>query len=171
MQTKLYPIGTICTLRNNHNKVMIISYKQNYFINELKVFDYVACSYPEGLLTGNTYYFNNDMIETINYIGYESDEYKLFCQKLDNGNIKQNSLQNKVLESQNISEQPFSFDENGIVISDNRRVNVEKQNVINPFIPSYINNESNNNQKENWSIFKNIKFNEKGIVVEAELNK
>lgn len=75
---KYLPIGTVVTLVNGTKPIMIYGRKQMQEGNE-KVWDYVACLYPEGNL-GDQYnvFFQHEEIEVVYHYGMESaDEDKL----------------------------------------------------------------------------------------------
>ena len=68
------PIGTVVTLVNGRKPIMIYGRKQLQQGSQ-KVWDYVACLYPEGNL-GDEYniFFQDSEIEKIHHYGLESRE-------------------------------------------------------------------------------------------------
>ena len=84
------PIGSICLLKNGRKKVMVIGYApQSKETN--KIFDYLACVYPEGLLAADkNISFDNDQIDKVLYEGLKDEEQQEFSKKITNyfDNIK-----------------------------------------------------------------------------------
>ena len=69
---KYYPIGTVVTLKNGDRPIMIYGRKQIQE-NTGMLWDYVACLYPEGNLGDDyTIFFQQEEIETVNYVGFRS---------------------------------------------------------------------------------------------------
>ena len=50
MKEKYLPIGTVCTVKNNLKKYMIVGYYSIEYLKNMKIYDYIAYPYPEGLL-------------------------------------------------------------------------------------------------------------------------
>ena len=93
MKEKYLPIGTVVTLKNATKKVMITGYLP--MSEENKMFDYNACTYPEGVLTADkTLAFNHDQIDKIDFMGFEDDEYKNFDNSLKDLVINWEKLKN-----------------------------------------------------------------------------
>lgn len=83
MKEKYLPIGTVVTLKNATKRIMIIGYLPVVGENK-EVYDYSACTYPEGLLSSDkTLAFNHSQIDNINFNGLEDEESQKF-----NENIK-----------------------------------------------------------------------------------
>ena len=81
MNEKYLPIGTVVTLKDATKKVMITGYFP--MSDDNKMFDYNACTYPEGVLTTDkTLAFNHEQIGEVNYMGFNDDEYKTFDKSL-----------------------------------------------------------------------------------------
>jgi len=75
---KYLPIGTVVTLVNGTKPIMIYGRKQLQQGNK-KIWDYVACLYPEGNL-GDEYnvFFQHEEIKNVYHYGMEStDESRL----------------------------------------------------------------------------------------------
>ena len=71
---KYLPIGSVVTLSGGDRPIMIYGRKQVQENSNL-IWDYVACLYPEGNLGDEyTIFFNEEEIEKINFLGYESKE-------------------------------------------------------------------------------------------------
>ena len=81
MNEKYLPVGSIVTLEGANKKLVIIGYFP--MSEDQKVYDYNACTFPEGVLDASkTIAFNHDKIKEINFMGLQNDEYKNFNLKL-----------------------------------------------------------------------------------------
>lgn len=82
------PIGTIITLKNGNKRIMICGRLQERE-DDHKIFDYVACLYPEGILAPDELFlFNNEDIDQVHYIGMQDAEefqFNEFLQKNKKG--------------------------------------------------------------------------------------
>lgn len=89
MKDRFLPIGTVVLLKNGKKEVMITSYgvmpEGEITVNgkaengDKKMFDYGACTYPEGFISPNNIIaFNHDKIEKVCYMGYETEEFTAF---------------------------------------------------------------------------------------------
>ena len=194
MSDKYLPIGSICTLKSKHKKVMITSYYSVEFNGNLKINDYQGCAYPEGLLLPEfTCTFNHSDIEKVDFIGYKNEEYNKFSSLLNRltGNETTTAKANDdwVLASSN-SYSKLLFDENGVVVlaepvAENKEVqSVETQvnsdlKLDNPFKKEYsneveINSNDNIFEKEKVEANNNTsntvyKFDENGFVIAEEV--
>lgn len=162
MENKYLPIGTVCTLKNNNKKIMIISYFSLEYNGNVKMYDYKGCVYPEGLLLpSQALSFNHDDIENIEYIGYKNEQYEVLNNTLNRGEQEDVEFEKTAVMSN------FKFDENGVVVFDG---NVEETNEVvndnvlttsnfNPFKAetNYAADDQTNN-----NIFK---FDENGVVI------
>ncbi len=88
MQDKYLPIGTVVTLKNQIRKIMIIGYYSPKYEGKIVIYDYVGCSYPEGLLSKDYIIsFNHEDIINLDFVGFKCDEYKELnnnlCNNLD----------------------------------------------------------------------------------------
>jgi len=92
---KYLPLGTIVLLKNATKPMMIVGYKAHSNSKEVfkdgklekakESYDYSGCLYPEGVI--NSLFmcmFDHDMIDKILYVGYESDSYREYNEKLKN---------------------------------------------------------------------------------------
>ena len=99
MREKYLPIGTVVLLEGATKKIMIMGYCPMGADN--KVFDYSACTYPEGLISSDkTLAFNHSQIKQIIFMGLESDEQKNFSSQIkemlkDIDNLKNVELPNE----------------------------------------------------------------------------
>lgn len=85
----LLPIGSVIQLKNGTIKLMITSRFALY--NDrgtIGYFDYAGCLYPGGLTDNQSYFFNEENIETVWFEGYidESEEKarELFKKEIEN---------------------------------------------------------------------------------------
>ena len=188
-QDKFLPVGTICTIRTSNKKVMITGFFSVEYFGSIKMYDYSACDYPEGLLAKNkSCSFNHDEIIKIEHLGLISQEHLVFNDLLNS----QNKKEEQGYSSKDILSN-IQFDENGVVAFETISSNYKKNNSIispelkettnldnatfdNPFIATYEPEISfdlevplENNSKE-WSIFRDIQFDENGVVISAEKN-
>ena len=74
MKEKFLPIGTICTLKNKNKKIIIVGYFSIKYNGDAVIYDYSGLDYPAGLLSNSFYHFNHSDINSIDYLGYESEE-------------------------------------------------------------------------------------------------
>ena len=82
---KFLPLGTVCLLKDAKKKIMVIGYLPMSIDEnkEEKLYDYMGCIYPEGIIsTDKSLLFNHQDIEKVFYIGYKDDELKEFNKKL-----------------------------------------------------------------------------------------
>jgi hypothetical protein len=73
------PIGSVVLLRNGSKSLMIVGRVVQNASDHL-VYDYCACSYPEGYVSSQMYFFNQTDIAVIASKGYEN-EYELLYRK------------------------------------------------------------------------------------------
>ena len=78
----LLPIGTVVLLKESTKKVMIYGRLQREVDGE-RVWDYIACLYPEGNINPNhSFLFDNEQIENVHFIGCQDEEEIRFQQFL-----------------------------------------------------------------------------------------
>ena len=96
MKERFLPIGTVVLLKGGQKELMITSYcifptgsqlKDGKEVQaEKKMYEYGACTYPEGVLDSNTIRaFNHNQIEKIVHMGYENDTQKELSRILNDG--------------------------------------------------------------------------------------
>jgi hypothetical protein len=74
MKNKYLPIGSVVLLNGGSKRIMIYG-RQQKELNSDKVWDYIACLYPEGNLNEEyMYLFNHDQIEKVFFIGFQDEE-------------------------------------------------------------------------------------------------
>lgn len=83
--SKIYfPIGTVVSLKGVKKRVMIYGISQKVEKSgEERVYDYIACMYPEGNVNDEKIVFNQEDIETVFFIGFQDPEQLLFRAALD----------------------------------------------------------------------------------------
>lgn len=162
MNNKYLPIGTVCTLKGNNKKIMVISYFSIEYNGNVTMYDYKGCVYPEGLLLpSQVISFNHDQIENIDFLGFKNDQYEVFNNAL-NRNIEEpdKDYDRKAFMAN------LKFDENGVVVFDGNTsleenlVSNEPEETVNPFKNEYSTEIATNQDKAN--IFK---FDENGVVI------
>ena len=92
---KYLPIGTVVLLKDAKKRVMIIGFAVKGKDTGDKIYDYVGCIYPEGLISvDKNLVFNHDQIDKIFYMGYVDNEWKEtetklkdIVSKMENGEI------------------------------------------------------------------------------------
>lgn len=93
LETEYLPIGTIVLLKGGKKELMITSfcvfptgklYEEGKEVNSIgKVYDYGACTYPEGILNPEQIIcFNKENIEKVCHMGYNTDEHAGFSKIL-----------------------------------------------------------------------------------------
>lgn len=171
MDNKYLPLGSICKIKNNDFLVMIVGYYSIKYNDNLTIFDYKGCKYPEGLLLDRTLSFNHSDIINIIYKGYVDDSYNELNKILVTQQGTINSNKNTTLKN-------FQFDENGVVIydpyddkkNDSKENNDIKKNIFNPFYSNYTDKQEERKTTSDSPIFKKIVFDENGVVISAEEN-
>ncbi len=74
---KYLPIGTVVLLKDAQKRVMIIGFAAKSIETGDKIFDYIGCLYPEGLISADrNLVFDHEQIDKIFYMGYSDDEWK-----------------------------------------------------------------------------------------------
>lgn len=112
-EEKFLPVGSVVLLKGGKKELMITSYlifptgelvvdgkKEN---PEGKMYDYGACTYPEGIINSDQIFgFNHDQIEKVCYLGYETDEHKKYSNYMTNvvNEIKK-QIQTNIPQQQN----------------------------------------------------------------------
>ena len=81
--TDLLPIGTVALIKGIVQPVMIYGRMQQQVDQEEKVWEYVACPYPQGHISDETnVFFNHDQIQQVIFKGFESEGEKIMKEKL-----------------------------------------------------------------------------------------
>ncbi len=80
----LLPIGSVVLLKGANHRLMIIGYCQRMISEPEKVYDYVACFYPEGFISAEkNLLFNREQIEQVYAVGYMTDGQFAFSEKME----------------------------------------------------------------------------------------
>ena len=96
----MLPIGSVVLLKGGSKTLMIFGRKQMSTLNN-KVWDYLACFYPEGSIGPEyCFLFNDEDIDEVVFRGY-SDENNLNFEKQLLNNIS-NENDKEILENNNI---------------------------------------------------------------------
>ena len=112
MKFDVFPVGSVCNIKNNIRKIIIVGYNLNDN-------DYVGVNYPRGYLNNDFVYFNHSDIEDLFSLGYKDSEFITFSNHLVA--IKTNGDSSSVIKESKVSQETtskYKFDENGILISD-----------------------------------------------------
>ena len=171
MEEKYLPIGTIVTINSSAKKVMITGYYSVEYNNSVKLCDYSGCVYPEGLLQKNSIVsFNHEDIKSVDFMGYENDDFDVLNKKLNGTKEDVEEVKEKKFYNN------YKFDENGVVVfEDTSILKMEPQIVkVNkpeePKNPFEIDFDKVDNQPEP-NVEHKYKFDENGIVIEDEIVK
>lgn len=80
---KFLPIGSVVLLKNAKKRIMVTGFAAKGKETGDKVFDYIGCLFPEGVISSDkNLLFNHDQIDKLYYIGYSDNDEKEFKQKL-----------------------------------------------------------------------------------------
>jgi len=80
---KYLPIGSIVNIKEVNKKIMIIGFLIKLPNKENKVFDYMGCLYPEGVMSlEQDLLFNHEQIVNIHHIGYIDQDWLIAQSKL-----------------------------------------------------------------------------------------
>lgn len=130
MNTEKYlPIGTVCILKNAKKRVMVTGFAAKGKETGDKMFDYIGCLYPEGVISSDkNLLFNHDQIDKIFYMGYVDEEQKELMNKLKSYLAKTTATDNisMSIPSNNIPGQNNNSQQ--INQSSNIQMQSEKQN-------------------------------------------
>lgn len=69
MKTDILPIGTVVLLEGGTKTLMITGYKMKEKPEDTKVYDYVACAFPEGFMEQVYTLFDNNQIHDVLFVG------------------------------------------------------------------------------------------------------
>ena len=80
---KYLPIGTVVLLKGGKKRVMITGFCCTDKGNNDKVYDYIGCLYPEGIITSDkNLLFDHSQIDKVYHLGLVDDEEKKFKDSL-----------------------------------------------------------------------------------------
>ena len=112
MEEKYLPIGSVVTVKGLNKKVMIIGYYSLEYQNSVKIYDYVGCNYPEGMLMKNNMFsFNHSDITNCDFVGFKDTSYETLNKNL---NSQLNTDTKDMEQPKNFLN--LKFDENGVVV-------------------------------------------------------
>ena len=81
---KYLPIGSVVLMKEASKRVMITGYAVKSPQFEGRIFDYIGCLYPEGMVSQDrNLLFDHKDIDKIFALGYTDDEQKQFMVKLN----------------------------------------------------------------------------------------
>jgi len=81
---KYLPIGSVVLLKGAKKRIMVIGFAAQSKETGDKIFDYMGCLYPEGILSSEqNLLFDHDQIDKIFYMGYSDEEEKELKNKLN----------------------------------------------------------------------------------------
>lgn len=130
MGKRYLPIGSVVKLKNKNKPLMITGYYSVEYDNDLEIYDYSGCAYPEGILIKSSCCsFNQKDIENMLFEGYKTDEYTTLTNGLNDidneiveGNIKY--FEDKEIKLDKLEKNKdddfiiphYEFDDDGIII-------------------------------------------------------
>lgn len=91
MYRDLLPIGTVVLLKGGEKRLMICG-RVSCRGDENRIYDYVGCYFPEGIIDSTTlFFFDQDAIEGVYFIGCQDQEELKFrdtvLAELDRGKL------------------------------------------------------------------------------------
>ncbi|MBR6690236.1 MAG: DUF4176 domain-containing protein [Bacilli bacterium] len=90
------PIGSVVLMKDAKKRVMITGYAVKSPDFGEKVFDYIGCLFPEGVIAPDkNLLFDHKDIRQIFAIGYSDEEQKNFSKKLDEATAIREAKMNK----------------------------------------------------------------------------
>lgn len=109
---RFLPIGSVVMTKHANKKFMITGYLVSQGAGK-KVYDYIACLYPEGVIsTKENIAFDHSEIKTIYAIGYSDEEQKKVIQKIKELDKSINRVNldevKKIFDTNNISKELFN---------------------------------------------------------------
>lgn len=82
---KYLPIGSVVLLKDAKKRVMITGFAVQSKETGDKMYDYIGCLYPEGVISSDqNLLFDHDQIDKVYYMGYSDKEWKELEAKLKN---------------------------------------------------------------------------------------
>lgn len=116
MESKLerfLPIGSVVMIKGTNKQVMITGYLVSTASTGQKIYDYIACLYPEGVVSSDkNIVFNHEDIYQIYAIGYSDVGQKEFSKKLnDHAQILNSNNMDvaKIFENNDLSGKIFNI--------------------------------------------------------------
>ena len=88
---KYLPIGSVVLIKNARKRIMIAGFAIRTEEKPDKVWDYIGCLYPEGIISSDkNLLFDHKDISTIYALGYCDDEHKRYINFLESRINKNN---------------------------------------------------------------------------------
>ena len=84
MKTDLLPIGSVVLLEGGTKTVMITGYKMKEKKDDEKIYDYVACVFPEGFMEQIYTLFDSSQIKDVLFVGC-MDGVEDYLRNIENG--------------------------------------------------------------------------------------
>lgn len=98
---KYLPLGSVVLMKNAKKRVMITGYAVKAPESGDRLWDYIGCLWPEGMITPDkNLLFDHKDIQQIYAIGYSDDEQKRFMSILD----KAINLREERLSKENVTD-------------------------------------------------------------------
>lgn len=95
LEKGLLPLASVVLMKDAKKKIMITGYSVTSPETNNKIWDYVGCVWPEGLIAlDQNILFDHKDIQQVFYVGYVDDEQRRFMDFLDNFKKNQNVNQN-----------------------------------------------------------------------------
>ena len=105
MNERYLPIGSVVELKNG-KKIMVIGYYSVEYDNDIVVYDYSGCAYPEGIMLKSSYCsFNHNDIKKVDFVGYVEDAYLKLNKTLniiDNDLVIEDDIEEQKLDDNNV---------------------------------------------------------------------
>ncbi len=145
---KYLPIGTVCILKEAKKRIMIIGFAAKGKETKDKLFDYIGCLYPEGVISSDkNLLFNHDQIDKVFSLGYVDEEQKQLMVKLksyinetyNNDDSSESSSSNNIIKNDVLNNTNLASA--NMVNENNNQSNILQNNNIN----NNVNNNMNNN--------------------------
>ncbi len=118
MNIDFLPIGSIILLKGGTKKIMITGFCSIAQNNKHKLYDYIGCYYPEGVINSDEVcMFNNDQISNILFKGFDNQEEVMLKDKLKDKlkNITLDSDHNIVDKVIDANSEPEFFVDSGLI--------------------------------------------------------
>lgn len=78
MYKNLLPLGSVVKLGDDSSYMIIGRVVATQSEGEEKLFDYVACLFPVGVEGEDNYFFDNEDIKDVEFVGYQDSEELAF---------------------------------------------------------------------------------------------
>ena len=107
---KFLPVGTVCLLQDGSKKVMITGFCVKSPEMQDRMFDYIGCLYPEGVISSDqNLLFDHSQIVQVFHKGYMSEEETDFKNKLKELLAEGQEAPVESLTDENVDESPAEF--------------------------------------------------------------